>query len=101
MSLAGNWHLQFLLKRIKEVFEIPFNDRSEANAPDRGCLKVWGVGGNHVPVEGKAVVNNRNTGKIEITTETEDPRSGQSLVPMLIGGLVLIVVGMALAMALS
>lgn len=61
----------------------------------------WGTDGDPAHVEGKPAVNNKNAGKIEITTETEDPRSGRSLVPMLIGGLVLIVVGMAVAMALN
>ncbi|MEP3940519.1 MAG: hypothetical protein ABJM63_04330 [Anderseniella sp.] len=36
--------------------------------------------------------------RIEIKIETEDPRSGRSLVPMLIAGLVLGVIGMVIAL---
>jgi hypothetical protein len=36
--------------------------------------------------------------RIELSVPVEDPRSGVSLVPMLVIGLVLLVVGMAIAM---
>ncbi len=38
---------------------------------------------------------------IEVEIETENPRSGRSLVPMLIAGLVLGVIGMVIALVLS
>jgi hypothetical protein len=37
---------------------------------------------------------NQNSSKVEIVIAAPDPRSGSSLVPMLVSGLVLIVFGM-------
>ena len=44
---------------------------------------------------------NSTSGKKEDTEADADPRSGTSLVPMLIGGLVLIVLGMIAVAALA
>jgi hypothetical protein len=46
-------------------------------------------------------VVNKNNGETAIAVAAADPRSGSSLVPMLVWGLVLIVVGMIGALALS
>jgi hypothetical protein len=40
-------------------------------------------------------------GRIEIFVPADDPRSGSSLVPMLVIGLALAVIGIAVAVALS
>ena len=44
---------------------------------------------------------NKTYGEKEDTEAEADPRSGTSLVPMLVGGLVLIVVGMIVVAALT
>jgi hypothetical protein len=44
---------------------------------------------------------NRNISEVEVVIAAPDPRSGSSLVPMLVGGLVLIVIGMIGVMVLS
>lgn len=46
------------------------------------------------------MINLKNAEQAASSTQS-DPRSGSSLVPMLIGGLVLIVIGMIGVMALS
>ena len=55
----------------------------------------------HVYAEGETIVDKKQPERIEIEIETEDPRSGRSLVPMLIAGLVLGVIGMVIALVLS
>ena len=52
-------------------------------------------------VAGETIVDKKQPERIEIEIETEDPRSGRSLVPMLIAGLVLGVIGMVIALVLS
>jgi hypothetical protein len=52
----------------------------------------------HSYVEGEIIVDKKQAERIEIKIETEDPRSGRSLVPMLIAGLVLGVIGMVIAL---
>jgi hypothetical protein len=44
---------------------------------------------------------NRNRSDVEIVIAAPDPRSGSSLVPMLVSGLVLIVFGMIAVMVFS
>jgi hypothetical protein len=46
-------------------------------------------------------MTNKNNSKMKIAIAVADPRSGSSLVPMLVGGLVLIVIGMIAALAFS
>lgn len=46
-------------------------------------------------------MNKDDSGPIEIVIETEDPRSGSSLVPMLVAGLALSVIGMTVALIFS
>ena len=55
----------------------------------------------NVHVEGEIIVNKKRAEGTEVKIETEDPRSGRSLVPMLIAGLVLGVIGMVIALVLS
>jgi len=52
----------------------------------------------HSYAEGETIVDKKQAERIEIKIETEDPRSGRSLVPMLIAGLVLGVIGMVIAL---
>jgi hypothetical protein len=52
----------------------------------------------HPYVEGETIVDKKQAERIEVKIETEDPRSGRSLVPMLIAGLVLGVIGMVIAL---
>ena len=44
---------------------------------------------------------NKSSGEMETALAAADPRSGSSLVPMLAGGLILIVIGMIAALAFS
>lgn len=46
-------------------------------------------------------MSEKRSSKIEIVIATEDPRSSSSLVPMLVGGVVLTLVGMLAALAFS
>jgi hypothetical protein len=55
----------------------------------------------HLYVEGETIVDKKQAERIEVEIETENPRSGRSLVPMLIAGLVLGVIGMVIALVLS
>jgi len=55
----------------------------------------------HPDVERESIVDKKQAEPIEIEIETENPRSGRSLVPMLIAGLVLGVIGMVIALVLS
>jgi hypothetical protein len=47
------------------------------------------------------MMTNHDHGEIESAIAAEDPRAGSSLVPMLVSGLVLVVIGMIVAAALS
>ncbi|MDP1963798.1 MAG: hypothetical protein Q8K93_16530 [Reyranella sp.] len=46
-------------------------------------------------------MNDKKAGRVEIVVAAHDPRSGSSLVRMLVVGLVLAVIGMAVAVAVS